>query len=103
MGRAMSIPEKNSNRPDPMAYGRGIPRGLAVNILVRDVDRAARFQVEIFGARIAYWEEHFAIMQALESTWLLHSDWSYRNHELVGAVADVQARGCGVELRLYGV
>lgn len=99
----MSIPEKNSNRPEPMVYGRGIPRGLGINILVHNVDRSARFQAEIFGARILYWEEHFAIMQAVDSTWLLHSDWSYRSHELIGAVSGVQARGCGVELRLYGV
>jgi len=86
-----------------MAYGQGIPRGLGVNILVRNVDRSARFQAEIFGACILYWEEHFAIVEAVGSTWLLHSDWSYRNHELIGAVAGVPARGCGVELRLYGV
>ncbi|HYC08806.1 MAG TPA: hypothetical protein VEC10_04155 [Steroidobacteraceae bacterium] len=98
-----AIPEKDSDRPDPMTYGRGIPRGLGVNLLVRDVDRSARFQVEVFGARILYWEEHFAIIQALGSTWLLHSDWTYRNHELMGAVAGVEARGGGVELRLYGV
>ena len=51
----------------------------------------------------AWMEEHFAIMHAVDSTWLLHSDWSYRNHELIGAVSGVEARGCGVELRLYGV
>jgi hypothetical protein len=99
----MSIPEKNSNQPEPMAYGRGIPRGLGINILVHNVDRSARFQSEIFGAHILYWEEHFAIMQAVGSTWLLHSDWSYRSHELISAVSGVQVRGCGVELRLYGV
>jgi len=99
----MVIPEKDSDRPDPMTYGRGIPPGLGINLLVRDVDRSARFQAELFGARILYWEEHFAIMQALGSTWLLHSDWTYRNHELIGAVAGVAARGSGVELRLYGV
>ena len=74
-----------------------------VNIYVRNVERSARFQAEVFGARIVYWEEHFAIMQAVGSTWLLHSDWTYRNHELIGAVAGIEARGCGVELRLYGV
>jgi hypothetical protein len=42
-------------------------------------------------------------MQAMGSTWLLHSDWSYRDHPLIGAVAQIEARGLGVELRLYGV
>jgi len=98
----MSSPVKESNRPDPFAYGRGIARGLGINILVRDVDRAARFQAEVFGVRILYWEEHFAIMQALGCTWLLHSDWSYRAHELRGAIRGLEARGGGIELRLYG-
>jgi hypothetical protein len=99
----MDIPAKETDRPDPMSYGPRIPRGLGINILVRDVDRSARFQAEIFGASILYWEEHFAIMQVADSTWLLHSDWSYRNHELTGVVAGAEARGCGLELRLYGV
>jgi uncharacterized glyoxalase superfamily protein PhnB len=98
-----AIPEKDSDRPDPVSYGRGIPRGLGINLLVSSVERAARFQAEVFGASIRYWEEHFAIMQAVGSTWLLHSDWSYRNHELRGAVVGIEVRGCGVELRLYGV
>jgi catechol 2,3-dioxygenase-like lactoylglutathione lyase family enzyme len=99
----MSLPAKEDNRPDPMAYGRSIPSGLGINLLVRNVDRSARFQAEVFGARIVYWEEHFAIMQALGSTWLLHADWSYRNHEFRGAVEGIEARGAGVEFRLYGV
>jgi len=99
----MTIPEKERNRPDPPAYGRDIPRGLGINILVRSVDRSARFQAEVLGASVLYWEEHFAIMQAVGSTWLLHSDWSYRSHELRGAVAGLEARGGGVELRLYGI
>jgi hypothetical protein len=90
-------------RPDPVAYGRSIPPGLGVNILVENVDRSARFQEEVLGATVLYWEEHFAIMRMADSTWLLHSDWSYRSHELIGVVAGVTARGCGVELRLFGV
>jgi hypothetical protein len=99
----MTFPEKEAARPDPIGYGRGIPAGLGVNLLVSSVDASARFQAEVFGAQIRYWEEHFAIMQAVGSAWLLHSDWSYRRHALIGAVAGIEARGCGVELRLYGV
>ena len=96
-------PEKEKDRPDPVEFGRGIAPGLGINLLVSSVDRAAQFQVRILGARIEYWEEHFAIMSAVGSTWLLHSDWSYRNHEMLGAVTGLQARGGGVELRLYGI
>jgi catechol 2,3-dioxygenase-like lactoylglutathione lyase family enzyme len=96
------IPEKEADRLDPVAYGRSIAQGLGVNLLVRDVDRSARFQVAVLGAQIRYWEEHFAIMSAVGTTWLLHSDWSYRNHEMMSSVARLEARGAGIELRLYG-
>ncbi len=96
------FPEKGAARPDPMAFGRKLARGLGVNLLVTDVDRAARFQANVLDARVVYWEEHFAVMAALGSVWQLHSDWSYRAHELRGAVAGVAARGAGAELRLYG-
>jgi len=89
--------------PDPNAFGRGIAAGLGINLLVRDVARSAAFQANILGARIEYIEEHFAVLGVAGSRWLLHSDWSYRNHALRGAVAGVEARGAGVELRLYGV
>ena len=97
------IPEKETDRPDPDAYGGGIPGGLGINLLVRNVERSARFQARVLGAQIRYWEEHFAIISAVGTTWLLHSDWSYRNHEMIGSVAGLEARGGGVELRLYGV
>jgi hypothetical protein len=67
------------------------------------VDRSARFQVAVLGAQIRYWEQHFPIMSAVGSPWLLHSDWSYRNHEMIRSVAGLEARGAGIELRLYGV
>jgi len=95
-------PEKGAARPDPMVFGRGLRQGLGVNLLVTDVDRAARFEVEILGAQIIYWEEHFAVMTALGSVWQLHSDWTYRAHELRGAVEGITSRGAGAELRLYG-
>ena len=85
-----------------MAFGKGLANGLGVNLLVQDVDAAARFAVEVLAAAIVYWEEHFAIISAQGSVWQLHSDWSYRNHEMRGAVAGLMARGGGVELRLYG-
>jgi catechol 2,3-dioxygenase-like lactoylglutathione lyase family enzyme len=89
--------------PDPITYGRSIPPGLGINLLVPNVERSARFQVEVLGAQIRYREEHFAIMSAVGTTWLLHSDWSYRNHEMIAAVTGIEARGGGIELRLYGV
>ena len=36
------------------------------------------------------------------AAWLLHSDRSYRDHPMIGVVQGVEARGAGIELRLYG-
>lgn len=99
----MDLPEPGAARPDPMAFGAGLPAGLGVNLLVADLERAVRWQAGVLGARVVYWEAHFAVMTLLGSTWLLHSDWSYRGHELRGAVEGVEARGAGAELRLYGL
>ncbi len=86
-----------------MVFGRGLTKGVGVNILVPDVERSIRWQVRVLGATVIYWEDHFAIMQALGSVWLVHSDWSYRDHEMTGVVAGVEARGAGLEIRLYGL
>lgn len=97
------LPEKGVDRPDPMAFGRGLADGVGVNILVPDVETSIRWQVNVLGATVIYWEDHFAIMQAQGAVWLVHSDWSYRDHEMTGAVKDVEARGAGLEIRIYGL
>ena len=97
------IPEKGVGRPDPMAFGRGLEAGVGVNILVRDVETSIRWQVEVLQATVIYWEDHFAIMTAQGAIWLVHSDWSYRDHEMTGVVQGVEARGAGLEIRLYGL
>jgi catechol 2,3-dioxygenase-like lactoylglutathione lyase family enzyme len=99
----MDLPEKGADRPSPPAFGAAIPPGLGVNLLVRDVEAALRWQVEALEAEPVYWEDHFAVLRRGEATWLLHSDWSYRDHAMSGAVAGVEARGAGIELRLYGL
>lgn len=97
------LPEKGADRPDPMAFGRRLAEGLGVNILVRDVETSIRWQAEVLQAEVIYWEDHFAICRAKGAIWLVHSDWSYRDHEMTGVVQGVEARGAGLEIRLYGV
>ncbi|MEO0680809.1 MAG: hypothetical protein AAF192_10370 [Pseudomonadota bacterium] len=98
----MTHPEKGADRPDPMSFGRGLAAGLGVNLLYADLDAAARWQAAVLGAEIVYWEDHFAVLRLGASVWQLHSDWSYRDHEMRGAVEGLEARGGGLELRLYG-
>jgi uncharacterized glyoxalase superfamily protein PhnB len=90
------------DRPDPAAFGRGLAPGLGVNLLVRDVAAAARWQAEVLEAEILWAEDHFAALRACGAVWQLHSDWSYRGHAMRSALEGVEARGAGVELRLYG-
>jgi uncharacterized glyoxalase superfamily protein PhnB len=99
----MRRPELGVNRPNPIEYGRRMAPGLSINLLVSNVVASAEFQAAVFEAEIRYWEEHFAIMHVVGSTWLLHSDWSYRAHAFRSSIVEVQSRGAGVELRLNGV
>ena len=87
----------------PPAYGRSLRAGLGVNLLVRDVARSVKFAEEVLGATATYWEEGFAVLRVCGSEWMLHSDHSYRNNPVRGAVEGLAARGGGVELRIYGL
>lgn len=97
----MTLTEKGKNRPDPVAFGEASAQGLGVNLLVSDMAAAVAFADEVLQADVVYWEDHFAVVRALGSQWLLHSDWSYRDHEFRAEGVDI--RGAGVELRLYGL
>lgn len=99
----VALPEKGAGRPDPMTFGRRLEAGVGANILVRDVEAAIRWQAEVLCATVIYWEDHFAICRAQGAIWFVHSDWSYRDHEMTGVVQDVEARGAGLEIRLYGL
>lgn len=96
------LPPEGANRPDPAAHGRAMAPGFGVNLLVTDVARAARWQAGVLGARVVYRERDFAILSAQGATWFLHHDRSYGRHPLVGLARRAEARGAGVELRLYG-
>lgn len=89
-------------RPDPAAFGRGLGPGIGINLLVSDVEAAIAFQTGALGAKIVWQEADFAILQGCGATWMLHADRAYRDHPLGHAVAMLEARGGGVELRLYG-
>ena len=82
-------------------YGRRL-RGLGVNLIVRDIFAALRFQSEVLAAEILHNDPDFAAMQAFGAEWMLHADHTYNNHSVNGILNDRPARGIGVELRLYG-
>ncbi len=82
-------------------YGRQL-RGIGFNLLVSDVPRAVRFATEVLGATSFYDDEDFAALRWNNADFMFHADHAYRDNPLSGIVAGLEARGAGVELRLYG-
>jgi uncharacterized glyoxalase superfamily protein PhnB len=86
---------------DAPDYGHTL-RGLGFNIIVRDVARAVKFASEVLGATATYADQDFAAMRLGGGEFMFHADHTYRDNPLAGVVKDVEARGAGVELRVYG-
>jgi uncharacterized glyoxalase superfamily protein PhnB len=86
---------------DAADYGRTL-RGLGFNLLVRDVPRAVKFVTEVLGATATYADNDFAAMRLGGGEFMFHADHTYRDNPLIGVVKDAEARGAGVELRIYG-
>ena len=82
-------------------YGRGL-RGLGFNLLVTDVPRAVSFATEVLGATSFYDDDGFRGAALERPDFMFHADHAYRDNPLSGIVAGLEARGAGVELRLYG-
>ena len=82
-------------------YGKSL-KGLVINLLVRNIDEALKFQRDVLNARIVYSDPDFAVLRGYDAEWMLHADHTYNDHPMTGVVKDVEARGAGVELRLMG-
>ena len=82
-------------------YGHSLS-GLSINLLVKDMGRALRFQTRVIGASVVYCDPDFAAVQGFGSEWMLHADHTYDGNPMYGFVAGVDARGIGIELRLHG-
>ncbi len=96
--------KRPSDKSPPVSapdYGRSL-RGLGFNLLVKDVPRAVKFAVEVLGATSFYDDEDFAAMKLNGGDFMLHADHTYKDNALSGVIAGVEARGSGVELRIYG-
>jgi hypothetical protein len=84
-------------------FGRSLRPGLGVNLLVPDVAEMAAFCREVLGAAIVYADEDFAAIELAGSTFMLHADHTYRDHEMARVIPAGGVRGSGVEIRVYGV
>jgi len=86
----------------PPDFGRSLKIGIGFNLLVTDVARTVKFSTEVLGATATYQDVDFAVLRACGSEWMLHADHTYRDNPLSGIIKGIEARGAGVELRLYG-
>lgn len=93
---------KTSEPPVSAAdYGRSL-RGLGFNLLVKDVTRAVKFATDVLGATAFYDNADFAAMKLNGADFMFHADHTYHSNPLSGVVKNADARGLGVELRVYG-
>ena len=81
-------------------FGRSL-RGIGLNLLVRDVPAQVRFLRDLFDMPAFQPTEDFAIITYGDQLFQLHSDVTYADNPLGAVVAAVDARGPGVEIRLY--
>ena len=83
-------------------YGRSL-KGLGINLLVEDTERAVAFQTSVLAAEVIYTDPDFAVLHGYGAEWMLHADHTYDDHELYGSLRPDTARGIGVELRFSAV
>jgi predicted enzyme related to lactoylglutathione lyase len=84
-------------------FGRSLPRGVGVNLLVTDMAAEVAFCRDCLGAMVLHDDEDFAAIELCGSVFMLHADHSYASHPLSGVVAGAETRGAGVEIRVYGL
>jgi len=96
--------KKSTDKPWMSAddYGRGL-KGIGFNLLVADMQRALEFQERVLEAKILYHDEDFAAVELQEMEFMLHADHTYADHPMYGIVTNLDARGAGCELRVYGL
>ena len=85
---------------DADTFGAGL-RGLGLNLLVRDVLAEVELLGRLFGMVAHQPTADFAILTYGDEVLQLHSDGTYHSNPLGAVVAAVDARGPGVEIRLY--
>lgn len=84
-------------------FGRSLPRGVGLNLLVREIGPMEGFCREVLGANTVYSDEDFAVIELAGSVMLLHADHTYLDHPMTGVIAGTEVRGAGAEIRIYGV
>ena len=77
-------------------FGRSLPHGVGVNLLVTDMAAMEAFCRDVLGARIIHADEDFAAIELLGSIFMLHADHSYLDNPMTGVVSGAETRGAGM-------
>ena len=88
------------NTVDAPTFGRSLS-GLGLNIVVRNVARTVGFLQQVFSMQAFRVSDKFAILRYGGQIFQLHADVTYAANPLLGLLPSLDARGAGVELRLY--
>lgn len=85
---------------DAVTFGQALT-GLGINLIVSDVERAARFLEAVFQMTCYRADQNFAVMGTHDTVFQLHADGTYVENPLLSLLPEHGPRGGGVELRLY--
>ncbi len=81
-------------------YGQSL-RGLGFNLIVKDVARSITLATQVLEATVYFCTPAFAAMKRNGADFMFHADETYHANPLSGSLSE--ARGVGVELRVYGL
>ena len=84
-------------------FGRSLPLGIGINLLIPDIAPMEAFCRDVLGATIVYADEDFAAVTLLGSVFMLHADHSYSDNPMRGVIDGMDQRGTGIEIRVYGL
>jgi uncharacterized glyoxalase superfamily protein PhnB len=82
-------------------YARTL-EGLTVNLLVRDIEVALPFHLQVLDAQLVYSDPDIAVLRHDNAEWMLHADHTYDAHPMHPMLLETAKRGAGAELRLHG-
>lgn len=78
-------------------------QGIGLNLLVTEIEPMTLFARSVLKATILYQDPDFAVFSTSGGQFILHADHTYQNHPFSASVDGLEARGGGIEIRLYNL
>lgn len=74
-----------------------------INFLVTNTEQTALFLERVFGFNRLRLDKDYGVMEHRGRLYQLHADPTYHSHPLLGLLPESDARGLGIELRLFDI